>query len=272
MNNLKLSFMGANLVAQQLGWHMSEGWGQGDAAANAYYRSVDTFEERFTEFARLALDAGFDIVDVWTAQVNWDWATSAHLDAAVRVLDEVGLTVASYAGGFGSTAAELKAACRVASRLGTSILGGNCAALLSDRAGVLAVLREAGCVLAIENHPEKRPQEILDLIGEDVDVLATAVDTGWWGTQGCDAAAAIRELGPHVRHVHLKDIRAVGAHDTCALGDGVVPIRECLAAIDEIGYSGPLAIEHEPETYDPMPEVIESRRRIIEWRSETATA
>ena len=33
-----ISFMGANLVAQQLDWSMTEGWNQGDTAANDWYR------------------------------------------------------------------------------------------------------------------------------------------------------------------------------------------------------------------------------------------
>jgi sugar phosphate isomerase/epimerase len=72
--------------------------------------------------------------------------------------------------------------------------------------------------------------------------------------------------------VHLKDIRAAGAHDTCALGDGIVDIADCLAALQEIGYRGVISIEHEPEHYDPYPEVVLSRARVLELLAEQEPA
>ncbi len=155
-----ISFNGANLVAQQLDWSMTEGWGQGDAAANAYYSPIETFAERFAAFITLVRDAGFDSVDVWTGQLNWAWATEAHLEAARVVLKDSGVTVASYAGAFGATPAELRSACATAAALGTSILGGNCELLFTDRSAALAILRDTGLRLAIENHPESSPQQI----------------------------------------------------------------------------------------------------------------
>ncbi|WP_369745428.1 sugar phosphate isomerase/epimerase family protein [Paenarthrobacter sp. AMU7] len=263
----ELSYMGANLVAQQLGWNMTEGWMQGDDAANAYYRPIETFEERFEAFVDVAVDAGFKTIDVWTGQLNWTWATEAHLAAARRVLDARGVGVASYAGTFGKTPDDFQRACRVAVALETTILGGMCEALTTDRHATLEILRGSGRILAIENHPEKTPAEVLEKIGDDQDVLGTAVDTGWWGTQGYSAADAIRELGATVKHVHLKDIKAEGAHESCALGDGVVPIEGCLKEMAAMGYNGPVSIEHEPDTYDPTPEVIESKRRVLAWTS-----
>lgn len=263
-----LSFNGANLVAQQLDWSMTEGWSQGDNAANDYYRPIETFPERFAAFVDHIVDAGFDTLDVWTGQLNWTWATADHLAAAQEVLASKGVSVASYAGYFGDAVDEFRAACDVASALGTCILGGSAAALDADRVGVIETLRATGCLLAIENHPEASPAEMRDKIGADAEgLIGTAVDTGWWGTQGFDAAEAIRQLGDHVMYVHLKDILAAGAHETCALGDGIVPIEGCIAAMAEIGYAGAISVEHEPEHYDPTPEVILSRARILEWMS-----
>ncbi len=116
-----------------------------------------------------------------------------------------------------------------------------------------------------------RAAELLEQIGTDHDgVIGATVDTGWFGTQGYDAAQAIRELGDNVFYVHLKDVRAAGAHDTCAYGDGVVPIEECVRALAEIGYTGPISVEHEPEHYDPFPEVLRSRARLVELLAEPA--
>jgi L-ribulose-5-phosphate 3-epimerase len=266
-----ISFMGANLVAQQLGWSMPEGWRQGDAAANAHYAPIETFPDRFAAFVRLVTDAGFDSLDVWTAQLHWRWATPAHLDAARGILDDAGVSVVSYAGQYGDTVEEFTAACGVATALGTDILGGNAGLLRTDRAGLAAVLEDTGCRFGIENHPEASSRELLDKVG-DGGRIGAAIDTGWWGTQGVDAAQAIRDLGPHVLHVHLKDVRAAGAHETCALGEGIVPVAECVAALAEIGYSGPISIEHEPVSYDPTPEVVLSRTRLLGWLDGAGTA
>ena len=261
----ELSYMGANLVAQQVGWEMTD-WMQGEDAANAYYEPIDTFGDRFGAFVALAVDSGFRRLDVWTAQLHWRWATPEHLELAKAALAAADVTVTSYAGLYGDTLEEFTRACWVATELGAPILGGNTSLLVSDRPGLIRVLQETGRRLAIENHPEKTPDELLERIGTDGGgLIGAAVDTGWWGTQGYSAADAIRELGEHVFYVHMKDIRAAGAHETCALGDGIVPVQDCVRAMFEINYSAPIAIEHEPEHYDPAAEVEISRVRLLSW-------
>jgi sugar phosphate isomerase/epimerase len=260
----RISFMGANLVAQQLDWNMTKGWGQGDAAANAYYEPIATFEERFDRFIAEAVGAGFDTVDVWHPQLSYEWATGPHIDAAQRVLKNHGVRVASYGSYYGDTVEQFTRANEVASALGTRILGGQTALLASDRDSTIAILDEFDNVLGLENHPQKNAAELLAQIGADHHGrIGATVDTGWFGTQGADAADAIRELGQNVFYVHLKDVRAVGAHDTCAYGDGIVPIADCVAALREIGYHGVISIEHEPEHYNPFAEVESSRQMLV---------
>jgi L-ribulose-5-phosphate 3-epimerase len=260
----RISFNGANVVAEQLDWNMTKGWSEGDSAASAYYAPIATFEERFAAFITKVVASGFDTVDVWSATVDYHWATESHLAAANRVLSEHGVSVASYGGGFGDTADEFRRSNEVILGLGCRILGGRTPLLDTDREATLSILGEYGTVLALENHPERNSEELAQQIGTDQDgLIAATVDTGWFATQGFDPARALRELGPAVAHVHLKDIRAVGAHDTCALGDGIVDIADCVAALHEIDYRGVLSIEHEPEHYDPYPEVVLSRARLI---------
>jgi L-ribulose-5-phosphate 3-epimerase len=260
----KVSFNGANVVAQQLGWHLTQGWAQGERAASAYYAPIATFEQRFDDFIRTVAEAKFDTVDIWCAMLSYKWATPPHLAAANRVLDRRGVSVASYSGCFGSTADEFRRSNEVISGIGSSILGGRAALLETDRDTALSILEEFGNVLALENRPEKNTEELTAQIGTDHSgLVGAAVDTGWWATQGFDAAQAIRELGPLLFYVHLKDVRAVGAHDTCVFGDGIVPVADCVTALQEIGYDGAISIEHEPEHYDPFPEVEINRRRLL---------
>lgn len=269
----RISFMGANLVAQQLDWNMTRGWGQGDAAANAHYAPIETYEERFDAFVASAVEAGFDTVDVWHPQLSYEWATDAHLEAAQRVLHRHGVVVASYGSHYGETVEQFRRANEVARALGTRVLGGGTHLLERDRAALVRVAREFGHVFGLENHPQRNAAELLADVGDDdADVIGVTVDTGWFGTQGYDAAQAIREVGDRLVYVHLKDVRAVGAHDTCAFGDGIVPIAECVAALREIGYPGPISVEHEPEHHDPFPEVIRSRAILSELLTTTGAA
>ena len=262
-----ISFMSANYVARQLGFNMTGGWGQGDRATNDYYRPVETFAERFDELLRQVRALGFDAMDIWTAHLHWSWATEEHIRAARQLLDRHGLRVTSLAAGFGATREEFESACRLAVAMGTDILAGSSQYAAEDRRGAVAILKDYGVKLALENHPaEKTPADMLAKIGDGGDgTIGTAVDTGWWGTHGYDAARAIEELGQHVLIVHLKDVRAAGAHHTCPFGEGVVPIEACVRVLQRGGYRGAYSIEHEPDDYDPGDEVSRMRLMLQGW-------
>jgi L-ribulose-5-phosphate 3-epimerase len=92
------------------------------------------------------------------------------------------------------------------------------------------------------------------------------VDTGWWATQGYDPVRAIAELDGHIAHVHLKDVLHAGEpHDTCRWGNGIVDVEACVRALERIGYSGALTVEHEPEDHDPSDEIRSMREQLEEW-------
>ena len=84
--------------------------------------------------------------------------------------------------------------------------------------------------------------------------LGAAVDTGWWATQGYDPVAAIHELSDRLFHVHLKDVEEPGTHVTCMHGEGCARIFDCVEALLDIGYAGPVSIEHHSFDRDPTAE------------------
>jgi L-ribulose-5-phosphate 3-epimerase len=240
-----VSFMTANYVARQTAYAM-HGWGHGDRTSNEWFSPLETYEERFGELAADIESLGFGAIDLWGAHLHKSWATDEHVAVACELLGRHGLSVTSYATYLG--AGETERVCDIAAALGTALLGG----MASDLPGALPVLRERGVKLGIENHPEKNPSELLAKIGDDGDALGATVDTGWWATQGYDAARAIEELRDHVLHVHLKDVLAIGEpHETCRWGEGIVPVEDSVRALRRIGYTGGIAVEHEPETFDP---------------------
>jgi sugar phosphate isomerase/epimerase len=252
-----ISFITANYVAREVSWAM-HGWGHGDRATNDAFAPLETFRERFGALLDDVRGLGFDTVDVWGAHLNHDWASDEHVALARTLLDERGLAVGSYQVYAGR--AGLQRACDIAAALGTTMLSGN---VPLDDERLPSLLAERGLRFAFENHPEeKTPQDVLSKIGDN----GACVDTGWFGTNGYNAPQAIEELGDRVWHVHLKDVLAVGEpHETCRWGEGIVDIEGCVRALQGIGYTGTIAVEHEPETFDPSEEIRSMREQLAGW-------
>ena len=248
----KISFMGANYVAKLVGYHMTHSWPQGENATNKNFHPLQTFHDSFYDLLKDIHALGFTTLDLWTAQLNWVWATHEHLHVASQLLRQYQMRVASIAGSFGSTREDLEAACRVAHALNSDVLAGMGSIVLTERSETVAILKQHGVRVGIENHAEKTPQEMLLKIGGDSDgTIGTSIDTGWYGMQGYDAVSAIEELYPYLISVHLKDVRGPGAYETCRYGQGYVNIEGCVATLKRLGYSGTYSIEHEPEFFDP---------------------
>jgi L-ribulose-5-phosphate 3-epimerase len=261
-----ISFMTANYVARQLNYHMPGGWGQGDKATNDAFRPLPTFARHFSSMLADIRALGFTAIDLWLAHLNPEWLTPDHVTIARNLLTQHNLPVLSLAGWFGSTRDEFLACCRLAVDLNTNILGGTTSLLEKDRAFVVATLQEHGLKLGLENHPEKNPGEMRAKIGDGGNgTIGTAVDTGWYGTQGYDAAQAIAELGDYLFHIHLKDVLAPGAHDSCLYGQGVVPIERCVQTLRRLGYQGPISVEHEPDEGDPGPVCQTNHTLLQQW-------
>ena len=257
-----VSFISANYVAREVGYHMTGGWSHGEQAVNAFFRPIETYTGRFDALLGHIRSLGYSAVDLWAAHLNPAWATEQHIAAAREALTRHGMTVPTLAL-YGEGESDLLAACRIAHGLDCTILSGGNGLLKSDRPRLVKLLREQGVRLAVENHPEKNAAELLARMGAgDEDAIGAAVDTGWFGTQGTDAANAVAEVNGRLFHLHLKDVKArrkepTGfamidmGHETCRLGAGIVPIGQCIKTAIRGGFTGPISFEHEPEDYDP---------------------
>ncbi|HUQ22323.1 MAG TPA: sugar phosphate isomerase/epimerase [Gaiellaceae bacterium] len=252
--------MTANFVARETGWAM-HGWGHGDRETNEAFAPVEAYGERFDALLRDVRTLGFEAIDLWGAHLNPDWATAEHEALAREALARRGVRVATYGTWVGP--GNVARSCELARAVGTDVIGGG----MSGNAAELAPeLREHGVTLAIENHPERTPADVLAKIEAGAGTMAATVDTGWWATQGYDPAQAIVELGEHVRHVHLKDVLHEGEpHETCPWGEGIVDVEACVRALERIRYTGALTIEHEPEDHDPSDEVRSMRAQLEGW-------
>ena len=271
------SFVTANFVARPLGYKMDRGWGQGDQASNDWFAPLPTFEARFDEMLAEIKALGFASIDLWCAHLHWRWATLQHVELAKALLAKHGLAVRSYAAWVMGGPEDLHAACRLCAALDIPYFVGNCQLVTDNRAAAVAILREHGVGYAIENHPEKSAAEIFARLGQgDEDVIGVGLDTGWCATEKWDALTAVKELGPRLFAVHLKDVKAPRkektglefvdrGHETCRAGDGIVPLRAVVEHLRAIGFRGSIGIEHEPETFNPSAEIRESRERIEQW-------
>jgi len=288
-----ISFMTANFVARQLNYHMTRGWGEGDTATTEFFRPEETFAGRFDAMLGEIADLGFSAIDLWAAHLNPAWATPRQIGEAGALLARRGLSVSSLAFYVSNDLAVLGKIAVIAKACGTRIIGGGCmkGVLEEQRSEFIEILGRHDLIFGFENHPEKSPEELLEKIGDSAGGrIGLAIDTGWFGSNRCDAADAIRKLAGRIVHVHLKDVlephvrsghkdiresvpdrdptlKDMG-HETCALGDGVVGIRECVLALKETGYSGGISIEHEPEDHNPLADVKLSLSRLRKWLAE----
>jgi sugar phosphate isomerase/epimerase len=107
---------------------------------------------------------------------------------------------------------------------------------------------------------------VLEKIARGGPMFGATIDTGWWATQGYDPVAAIDELQDTLLHVHLKDVLTLGEpHETCRWGGGLVPVEACVRALQRIGYDGAVAVEHEPETFEPSADLRAMRAELESW-------
>ena len=105
------------------------------------------------------------------------------------------------------------------------------------------------------------------LQGPSVCIIAQGAKTVMLGneTYDYDAARAVAELADVLVHVHLKDVRTVGGHETCRYGEGVVALEACVRELQRQGYTGGISIEHEPEHRGPNDDLRASLKLLQSW-------
>ncbi|MBI3243150.1 MAG: sugar phosphate isomerase/epimerase [Chloroflexi bacterium] len=264
----KISLNCSSFVAKQNGYpRPHDSWETCVRAVNEFYRPLETFAKRFEQLILDVKALGFDALDVWTpGQLSWRWASEEHIVIARRLLEQHYMAATSIGGEFGATREDFVAACKLASGVKTQLLSGTTTLLFSERAFVIATLKEYDLRLAFENHPEKTPQEMLDKIGGGGEGrIGTAVDTGWYATQGYDAVKAIEALSNHIFHVHLKDVQAPGEHINCGYCQGCAPLEASVQALKKIGYSGDYSVENHAFDHDPTEELRTALPMLRRW-------
>ncbi|MEK0315670.1 sugar phosphate isomerase/epimerase family protein [Cohnella sp. 56] len=269
---MKWAFMTANYVAKEVGYKdvtdWFKDWGR---CTEATFRSFQgsQFEHKFESLISGIKDNGFDAIELWVGHLNPTTATDDMVRQACDLLDKYELSVVSYTASFMAPNMTVQEGARkfeIARALGAPLLASSFN--VSNAELIVELAQRYGIFFGLENHTERNAEEIIEKIAPYSPWIGATLDTGWFGTNGCDVRAAVRELAPYLKHVHLKDVLAAGAHDSCGLGEGVVDIAGTLRELHAIGYQGALTLEHEPYDHDPMPAVARSLQLVKRQWSE----
>ena len=258
---MKISYVTANLIGQPFGYDGDSDWGKLDAAM-----IEQTTAKTFREIVKTVKRIGFEGIEIYTGHCSYLKRDADYAKAIRDACAAEGMAIVAYAGAFGlpdGTREDFKRAFAMCKALGCRLMAG--VVVGKDWTLAAKMLRDEGLVLAYENHRDKSAEEVLARIAGKEDVIKAALDTGNLTAQGGDARAAVEKLMSVLVHLHLKDVKAVGGHDTVALGRGVARVKETVEYAVANGYDGWASIEHEPFDRDPNPEVIESLATLRRW-------
>ena len=118
--------------------------------------------------------------------------------------------------------------------------------------------------IAIHNHgPEDTrwpsPLDVLKAVHSMDPRMGCCIDVGHTVRAGVDVVQAIREAGPRLFNVHMKDLADFKNKESqVAVGQGLMPVREIFSALIAGRYTGFVDLEYEIHPDDPMPGVISS--------------
>jgi sugar phosphate isomerase/epimerase len=125
-------------------------------------------------------------------------------------------------------------------------------------------VKEYDIRIAIHNHgPEDKlwpsPLDVLRAVKGMDPRIGCCIDVGHAARAGTDVVQAIREAGPRLFNVHMKDLTNFQSKESqVAVGDGIMPVRRMFEALIAIKYNGFVDLEYEIHPDDPMPGVISS--------------
>jgi sugar phosphate isomerase/epimerase len=89
--------------------------------------------------------------------------------------------------------------------------------------------------------------------------IGCCIDVGHTARAVTDVVQAIREAGPKLFNVHMKDLTNFQDKDSqVTVGDGIMPVRKMFEALIAMRYTGFVDLECEIHPDDPMPGVISS--------------
>jgi sugar phosphate isomerase/epimerase len=175
----------------------------------------------------------------------------AIFSSARALFDAAGIRCVSYYAATIKTGDEIEQAIRFAGLLGSSNITGDGTPDVLKRVDERCTA--AKLTFGLHNHyfPQKfayeSPEDLLKTLKGLSETIGVTLDLGHIASCGYDTVDAIRKLGPHIRLVHLKDVRAAHGEDNVIIGQGIAKIPEAMRELRRLRFGGLVAIEYEKE-------------------------
>src|ERR1700761_282157 len=125
-------------------------------------------------------------------------------------------------------------------------------------------VKEYDIRIAIHAHgPEDKlwvsPLDVLKALHGLDPRIGCCIDVGHTERAGTDVVDAIKQVGPRLFNIHMKDLANFQEKDSqVAVGEGLMPVRKIFETLIATKYQGFVDLEYEIHPDDPMPGVISS--------------
>jgi sugar phosphate isomerase/epimerase len=125
-------------------------------------------------------------------------------------------------------------------------------------------VKEYNIRFAIHNHgPEDKlwhsPLDVLKAVGNMDPRMGCCIDIGHTVRAGTDVVQAIKQVGPRLFNMHVKDLSSFQSKESqVAVGDGSMPMRQIFETLIAMKYGGFVDLEYEVHGDDPLPGVMSS--------------
>jgi sugar phosphate isomerase/epimerase len=233
---------------------------EADPAYAGFQMGIQTYSLRAFDFERvleIMKDLGLKNAQFFGGRQMQVTDDKAKLDGWKEKLKAAGISILSFGvQGFGKDAEANRKSFEFAKAMGFPCFTANPSPESFENLAVLT--KEYGVTIAIHNHgPEDKRYGKLEQVQKAVEkwpeAIGVCVDTGHVLRIGEDPVKWIRELGPRVHDVHLKD--ASGPNAFHVVGKGKLDTVGVLKALKDVKFKGCLALEYELNEKDPVADI-----------------
>src|SRR6266446_4804549 len=119
-------------------------------------------------------------------------------------------------------------------------------------------VKEYDIRFALHNHgPEDKlwhsPLDVLKAVKSMDPRMGCCIDVGHTARAGTDVVEAIKQVGPRVFNVHMKDLASFTEKESqVEVGQGKMPVKKIFEALMGIGYAGFVDLEYEINEKEPL--------------------
>lgn len=191
---------------------------------------------------------GFDSVELWRPSGGFEQWTDEQLALVRDSLERHGVTLAAYCVSGIRPDTEIEPLFAYAAKLGAPMCTGSLTNenLESVATRLAEVCGKHAMQFGIENHGRAHsvgaPEQMLALARRYAGRIGACPDTANFFNDGVDPLEAVSTLAEVTIHTHLKD---TDGSESCALGEGKLPMAEIIRRLRDSGYNGVYSVERE---------------------------